>query len=255
MAALPYMQFYVADYLADTTHLTAEEHGAYMLLLFSYWQTGKPLRIDRLATVARIPNDRWISVAETLSEFFHVTETHWIQFRVEADLESVNSKVQTASNAGKASAKARALKKQRDSNDRSTPVADPLQRKSNHTDTDTDTEEHNTLRAKPEKSVDPKAPCEMTLDWVPDQKLLKAYALRMAIPVDRFTPEATAAFVCHYSALGRCETQASWVSLLVKWVKRDEASASNVRQFPVKRQSSEPDFDSTDWANNLVVSP
>ena len=38
MAALPYMQFYVADYLADTTHLTAEEHGAYMLLLFSYWQ-------------------------------------------------------------------------------------------------------------------------------------------------------------------------------------------------------------------------
>lgn len=95
MAALPYMQFYVADYLADTTHLTAEEHGAYMLLLFSYWQTGKPLRIDRLATVARIPNERWPSVADTLSEFFHVTETHWVQFRVEADLEAVNSKVVT----------------------------------------------------------------------------------------------------------------------------------------------------------------
>ena len=150
MAALPYMQFYVADYLADTTHLTAEEHGAYMLLLFSYWQTGKPLRIDRLATVARIPNERWPSVAETLSEFFHVTETHWVQFRVEADLEAVNSKVVTASNAGKASARAKALKKQQELNDRSTDVADPLQRKPNHTDTDTDTDtDKNTKSSSP----------------------------------------------------------------------------------------------------------
>lgn len=142
MAALPYMQFYVADYLADTTHLTAEEHGAYMLLLFSYWQTGKPLRIDRLATVARIPNERWPSVADTLSEFFHVTETHWVQFRVEADLEAVNSKVVTASNAGKASARAKALKKQQELNDRSTNVAIPLQRNGNHKDTDTDTDKN-----------------------------------------------------------------------------------------------------------------
>jgi uncharacterized protein YdaU (DUF1376 family) len=143
MAALPYMQFYVADYLADTTHLTAEEHGAYMLLLFSYWQTGKPLRIDRLATVARIPNDRWPSVAETLSEFFHVTETHWVQFRVEADLDAVNSKVVTASNAGKASARAKALKKQQELNDRSTTVDDSFQRNGNHIDTDTDTDKNN----------------------------------------------------------------------------------------------------------------
>ncbi len=142
MAALPYMQFYVADYLADTTHLTAEEHGAYMLLLFSYWQTGKPLRIDRLATVARIPNERWPSVADTLSEFFHVTETHWVQFRVEADLEAVNSKVVTASNAGKASARAKALKKQLELNERSTTVDDPLQRNGNHKDTDTYTDKN-----------------------------------------------------------------------------------------------------------------
>jgi len=147
MAALPYMQFYVADYLADTTHLTAEEHGAYMLLLFSYWQTGKPLRIDRLATVARIPNDRWPSVAETLSEFFHVTETHWVQFRVEADLDAVNSKVITASNAGKASARAKALKKQQELNDRSTDVADPLQRNVNHIDTDTDTDTDKNIKS------------------------------------------------------------------------------------------------------------
>ncbi|WP_027921522.1 DnaT-like ssDNA-binding domain-containing protein [Pseudomonas sp. URMO17WK12:I12] len=106
-----------------------------------------------------------------------------------------------------------------------------------------------------EQPVDPKTPCEMTLEWKPDEKLLKAYALRMAIPVHAFTDEATASFVCHYSASGRFETQVSWVSLLVKWVKRDFASASNVRQFPVRRQTSEPDFDSSAWAEGLVVSP
>lgn len=112
-------------------------------------------------------------------------------------------------------------------------------------------EEHNTQGAGEEISLDPKAPTEMTLEWVPDQKLLKAYAARMGIPVDRFTDEATAAFVCHYSASGRIETQASWVSLLVKWVKRDTATADNVRPFPVKRQANGPDFNDTSWADDL----
>lgn len=116
-------------------------------------------------------------------------------------------------------------------------------------------EEHNTLRAEPEVPADPNSPREMTLDWKPDHKTLKAYAFRMAIPVDTFTDEATAAFVCHYSASGRIETEASWVSLLVKWVKRDKATASNVHRFPDRRPSTEPDFESNAWAEGLVVSP
>ena len=144
MAALPYIQLYVADYLADTQHLTTEEHGAYMLLIFSYWQTGKPLRIDRLATVARLSNERWANVEETLKEFFHVVGQHWHHFRIDADLEAVNSKTSKASDAGKASAKARALKKQQESNERSTDVEtnddETYQRNGNHTDTDTDTD-------------------------------------------------------------------------------------------------------------------
>ncbi|NIE73021.1 hypothetical protein F3J45_00885 [Pantoea sp. Ap-967] len=112
-------------------------------------------------------------------------------------------------------------------------------------------DQHNTHSAGEENSADPKSPTEMTLEWKPDDKLLKAYAKRMGIPVGLFTDEATAAFVCHYSASGRFETQAAWVSLLVKWVKRDMAAASNVRPFPVRRQANGPDFNDTSWADDL----
>lgn len=146
MAALPYMQLYVADYLADTAHLTTEEHGAYLLLLFSYWQTGKPLRADRLASVARMSNERWTDVEVSLKEFFEIDGNSWIHHRVERDLDAVMSKRKGCSEAGKASAAARKAAKDARSreagNGRSTDVDESLQRNVNHTDTDTDTEKN-----------------------------------------------------------------------------------------------------------------
>lgn len=148
MAALPYMQLYVADYLADTPHLTTEEHGAYLLLLFSYWQTGKPLRVDRLAHTARLSNERWTVVERTLNEFFKEVDGVWIHIRVEKDLEKVATKSGKNSEAGKASAAARALAKQQlerlalegNSANVGTSVERPLNERSTIEDTDTDTD-------------------------------------------------------------------------------------------------------------------
>ncbi len=114
MAALPYMQLYIADYLADTMHLSAEEHGAYLLLMFNYWQTGKPIPKNRLAKIARLTNERWADVEPSLQEFFCNNGEEWVHLRIEEDLASVREKLTKKSAAGKASVQARRSRKEAD---------------------------------------------------------------------------------------------------------------------------------------------
>ncbi|MBB7442891.1 DUF1376 domain-containing protein [Escherichia coli] len=114
MAALPYMQLYIADYLADTMHLSAEEHGAYLLLMFNYWQTGKPIPKNRLAKIARLTNERWADVEPSLQEFFCDNGEEWVPLRIEEDLASVREKLTKKSAAGKASVQARRSRKEAD---------------------------------------------------------------------------------------------------------------------------------------------
>ena len=72
MSSLPHIPLNVADYLADTAHLTRAQHGSYLLLLMNYWQTEKPLNNegDRLAIVAKMNPDEWLNEGSILAEFF-----------------------------------------------------------------------------------------------------------------------------------------------------------------------------------------
>lgn len=106
MMSLPYMQLYIADYLADTTHLTAAQHGAYMLILMNYWQRGKPPKDsdERMAQIARMSLDEWLRNRDVIEEFFVVEDGLWKHHRVEKDLSAVSAKIAKASLAGQASA-------------------------------------------------------------------------------------------------------------------------------------------------------
>lgn len=125
------MQLYVNDYQADTAHLNAVQHGAYLLLLMNYWQQGKPLNNsrERLQIVARMTPDEWEDNREILAEFFWIDGDMWTHARVENDLAKVREKSENASFAGRQSAV------QRKRNERSTSVEQSF----NYTDTDTDT--------------------------------------------------------------------------------------------------------------------
>ena len=103
-------------------------------------------------------------------------------------------------------------------------------------------------------SVDPRMPSEMTLDWNPDDKLLKTYSVHSGVALDLFTEEARRAFTAHYEPRGQVNTQAEWVQMLVKWVLNDKnrSAANNVtpiRQRPAA--ASDFDDDSTDWQNGV----
>ncbi len=129
MAALPYMPFYVADFKADTAHLTLAQRGVYMELIMNYWQTGKALNNadERLASVVGLQRSNWLKIKYLLAEFFSIDGDIWTHGRIEAELEKVHKKSTQASYAGSESARKRA-------NERLTDV----ERTFNHTDTDTD---------------------------------------------------------------------------------------------------------------------
>lgn len=110
MSAPPFMPFYVGDYLADTTHLTVTEHGAYLLLLMSMWRNGGSLPGDdrSLARHARCTRGQWDRMRPVLMPFFHLTDTTITQARLAAELtkhtEAVRQQRERSSNGGKAKA-------------------------------------------------------------------------------------------------------------------------------------------------------
>ena len=142
MAALPYMQFYVADYLADTMHLTMEQHGAYLLLMMNYWQTGKPLPDDdeRLQCICKANAEQWQNLRPRLQEFFQVTDGYWYHKRIEADLEKVHAKSESARKA--AQSRHKQANSVRTHSERKANAEQTDMRTGCHTDTDTDTDKH-----------------------------------------------------------------------------------------------------------------
>jgi hypothetical protein len=98
-------------------------------------------------------------------------------------------------------------------------------------------------------------PSEMTLDWVPDETLLKTYALHRGLSLDLFTEVVRVAFTAHYEPQHQVNTQAEWVGMLVKWVNNDTvraAAASNVTPIRQKAAgSSDYDDDDTSWQNGV----
>lgn len=83
------MPMFWGDYLRDTGHLSAAEHGAYLLLIAHQWTTAKPLPNDdmQLARIARMSPREWRTARRMLEDFFDVSETSWTQGRVARELQ------------------------------------------------------------------------------------------------------------------------------------------------------------------------
>ncbi len=81
------MPLYVADYMADTAHLTVAEHGAYLLLIMNYWHNGGlPDDDAKLQRIAHMSTRQWAKSKVTLKAYF--TET-WKHKRIDLEIAQV----------------------------------------------------------------------------------------------------------------------------------------------------------------------
>ena len=95
------MPIYIGDYLADTSHLTTLQHGAYLLLLFHYWKAGAlPDDDQQLSQITKMSVDDWRKNRGTIQPFFF---DGWRHKRLDRELKrhmEVHAKRLTASEKG-----------------------------------------------------------------------------------------------------------------------------------------------------------
>jgi uncharacterized protein YdaU (DUF1376 family) len=91
-AAIP---LFADAYLADTTHLTTEEHGAYLLLLMAAWRQGDcalPHDDRKLARIAGLTPRKWAAIKPTIMEFWQVENGRIYQLRLRKEHDFVCKK-------------------------------------------------------------------------------------------------------------------------------------------------------------------
>ena len=104
-----FLPLFVADYLADTSHLTRDQHGAYLLLLMAYWRRGGPLPADdvRLATTAKASSSEWRRLRPTMLEFFVEQGGMWISKRSDEEIAKATARAEAKASAGRRGAEKR----------------------------------------------------------------------------------------------------------------------------------------------------
>lgn len=120
---------HIGDFDKATRHLTRLERSVYRDLIDLYYDTEQRLTLDMAALCRRVlarSNEEATAVQQVLNEFFTETPTGWYHDRCEAEIEAYHANTSQKALAGKASAEAKRLKKQRALNGESTAVEQPL---------------------------------------------------------------------------------------------------------------------------------
>lgn len=82
-----WMPLYVGDYLRDTTRLTTEQHGAYLLLIMDYFINGAlPDDDDILASVTKLGERKWRQSRPSIIRFFKIKNGYLWHERIEQEI-------------------------------------------------------------------------------------------------------------------------------------------------------------------------
>lgn len=213
MAGPPYMPLYVGDYLADTTHLTVTEHGAYLLLIMSLWRNETLPNNDKiLARHARCTMAQWSRMKPTIMPFFEDRDGRIFHGRILHDLTAARVAVERQAHRSSNGGKATSLKYKR----RIPPAAAPQARQSNSTSS---TVSIDTVEGEPFRCAGRRAP----LDWMPsedDNEILRSEGIG-----DFNRPSALARFKDHEFT----NAKSDWSAAYRNWIRKDAEDAKRNR--------------------------
>lgn len=98
----PWMPLYVADFVADTMHLSRQNRGSYMSLICHYWRHGGlPNDLALLQQIAGTTPEEWNIDGAVLASFFTITNKGWIHKRIEKELQDAENKYERRRASGK----------------------------------------------------------------------------------------------------------------------------------------------------------
>jgi len=121
-----WMPLVIGDYLKDTTRLTTEQHGAYLLLIMSYWVDGPPANDDEdLGAITGLDAKAWKKNRPKLERFFRIEDGRWRHKRIDMEIDRWTEKKKLYAERAAAGGRAKAAK----SSASSTPQADIKQPK------------------------------------------------------------------------------------------------------------------------------
>lgn len=227
--ALPYIQIRIDDYLKDTRFLTTEEHGAYLLLIFHYWQTERALddTDEKLAKIVGVSRKKWKSLKINLKNYFSVENNVWTHSRIEFDLERVISKQKKASHAASEGVRKREnLRIQKETLERlESERRANAEHSQSHTDADTDANaDKDSLAQLSVGREEAFELCNLLADGV--EVNLKAKSKN---PEKVMRPEISKAWVTQMNLLIHKDGhEVEEVREIIEWVQADEFWSSNI---------------------------
>ena len=169
-----FMPLWIGDYLADTTHLSTAEHGAYLLLIMAYWRAGKalPTSDTQLSRITKMPPEEWKMARKSVLSFFQRTPDGYFHERIERELSKAKSVYDKRSQSGKLGNSKRWASQTGSQNDRDG-IAGRSQSQS-HLSKDK-------ARARAGFKNDPATPAQMAPDWADEIPQWSAFKSKLSV--------------------------------------------------------------------------
>lgn len=218
MSNRAWMPLSIDDYMADTLHLSAAEHGAYMLLIMRYWKDGGlPADERMIQRFSRLSVDQWAESRDVIAAFF---DEGWRHRRIDAELAKADQIIEKRRNAASAR------------HNRSTSSAHAVQVQSKSTDTGALPLTEDQEKEEPTGSSK-KNGTRIPADFVPDL----SWAVTQGLSPSQAEFEA-ANFRDYWTARsGAAATKRDWPATWRTWVRNYLSRRPNARGSPARAPS------------------